>query len=296
MSNKLLTRLFVIMVIVVVGIFVLDSSFYSVGPGTVAVEIDHGQATVATRKPGLHWKRVSAEVANLDARVQVTHGTFNADTRNPKSAGSAGYALVWRLSQPRKYYNVTQGKGSVALDRMEGAVDAALRKLLAKPSRRTVFAVSPVTVNAALMMTLKPVAEKLGIEVLTAGITHSTLSETTRKQVLEAMLLTDAAARQGAQAKTQAAASRKLAAMRVQIASLLATSRQQAATIEGEGEAQVATIYARAAKPAPNFFRFYQTLLGEQVVLETNTRLFIISTDSSWFRLLGTAPGKGGKP
>ncbi len=296
MSNKLLTRLFVIMVIVVVGIFVLDSSFYSVGPGTVAVEIDHGQATVATRKPGLHWKRVSAEVANLDARVQVTHGTFNADTRNPKSAGSAGYALVWRLSHPGKYYNATQGKGSVARDRMEGAVNGALRKLLAKPSSRTVFAVSPATVNTALMMTLKPVAEKLGIEVLTADITRSTLSATARKQVLEAMLLANVAARQGAQAKTQAAASKKQAAMRAQIASLLATSRQQAATIEGEGEAQVAAIYARAAKPAPKFFRFYQALLSEQTALEANTRLFIISTDSSWFRLLGTAPGKGGKP
>jgi membrane protease subunit HflC len=296
MSNKLLTRLFVVMVIVVIGIFMLDSSFYSVGPGAVVVEINHGQATVATRKPGLHWKRVNAEVVSLDARVQVTYGTFDADTRNPKSAGSAGYALMWRLSHPRKYYNATQGKGSVALDRMEGAVDVTLRKLLAKPSSRTVFSVLPATVHSALMTALKPVAAKFGIEVLTADITRSTLSEATRKQVLEAMLLADTAARQGAQAKTQAAASKKLSAMRAQIVSLLATSRQQAATIEGEGEAQVAAIYARAAKPAPDFFRFYQTLLGEQAALETNTRLFIISTDSSWFRLLGTAPGKGGKP
>jgi len=60
MSNKLLTRLFLILVIVVIGIFMLDSSLYSIGPGAVAVEINHGQATVATRKPGLHWKRVSA--------------------------------------------------------------------------------------------------------------------------------------------------------------------------------------------------------------------------------------------
>ncbi len=296
MSNKLLTRLFLILVIVVIGIFMLDSSLYSVGPGAVAVEINHGQATVATRKPGLHWKRVSAEVANLDARVQMTHGTFNGDTRNPKSAGSAGYALVWRLSHPRKYYNATQGKRSVALDRMKGAVDAALRKLLAKPSSRTVFAVSPARVHSALMAALKPVAAKLGIEVLTADITRSTLSATARKQVLEAMLLANVAARQGAQAKTQAAASKKRAAMRAQIASLLVTSRQQAATIEGEGEAQVVAIYARAAKPAPKFFRFYQTLLSEQAALEANTRLFIVSTDSSWFRLLGTAPGRGGKP
>ena len=83
-----------------------------------------------------------------------------------------------------------------------------------------------------------------------------------------------------------------LAVTRAKAKAIIAKARQQAAAIEGQGEARIAGIYAEASKQAPDFFRFYQTLLSEQAALDTNTRLFIISTDSRWFRLLGTPPAQ----
>ncbi|MGA7965231.1 MAG: SPFH domain-containing protein [Gammaproteobacteria bacterium] len=291
MNNKLLTGLFIGVVIAVVGIFLIESSLYSVEPGQVAVEIQHGQVTASTREPGLHWKPVSAELATMDSRIQVSSGTFNADTRKPNERGSARYAIVWRLNQARTYYEATQGKGEVAEGKVDDAVAAALHKLLANPPSHAVFAVPPASVNAALTAALKPVAAKLGIDILSANITDTTLSKSAQKQVVESMLQADSAIRQAEQAKTQTAAAKKLAATRARAAAILAAANQQAASLKGEGEAQVAGIYAKASQSAPTFFRFYQTLLNEQASLGTHTRLFIISTDSPWFNLLGTKPG-----
>lgn len=290
MNNKLLTRLFIVVVIAVIGIFVLESSLYSVGPGEVAVVIEHGQAKAGTREPGLHWKSVSVQVAILDSRVQVAHGNFDADPQKPESADRARYAVLWRLAQARTYYDATHGKGTVAQNKVDTAVGATLRKLLAKPPSHAVFAVPPASVNAALAAALKPVAKKLGIDILSADITRATLSDAARKQVVESMLQADSAVRQAEQAKTQTAATKKLAATRAHAEAILAAANRQAASIRGQGEAQVAGIYAKASKHAPAFFNFYQTLLSEQAVLDTHTRLFVISTDSPWFKLLGTEP------
>lgn len=291
MNNKLLTGVFFAVVIVVVGIFLLESSLYSVNPGEVAVEIQHGQVTASTRKPGLHWKSMSADLATMDTRVQVARGSFNAAPSNPDAQGSARYAIVWRLNQARTYYDATQGKGEVAQGKVDDAVAAALRKLLAKPPSHAVFAVPPASVNAALTAALEPVAAKLGIDILSASVTGTTLSQSAQKQVVQSMLQADSAARQAEQVRTQTAAEKKLAATRARAEAILAAANQQAAAILGQGEAQVADIYAKASKSAPAFFRFYQTLLNEQAGLATHTRLFIISTDSPWFNLLGTKPG-----
>ena len=294
MNNKLLTRLFLVLVIVVIGIFVLESTLYSVGPGEVAVEVHNGQATASTDQPGLHWKSVGAELVSLDSRVQVTHGTFQADSGQPKEGGSAGYTVVWRLSQPLTFYGATQGKEQAAAGKVDDTVEGALRKLLAPASNPAVFAVPAASVNAAMTAALEPVAAKFGIAVLTAHLTSITPSAEARMQIVETMLQAVSQARQSERDKAQAEAAQKLADTRGQARSILAEARQQAASIKGEGEAKVAGIYAKASRAAPGFFRFYQTLLSEQAALSTHTRLYILSTDSPWFKLLGTAPGKGG--
>ena len=295
MSNKLLTRLFIVMAIAVAGIFVLESSLYSVGPGETAVIVQHGEATASTRQPGLHWKPVNAGLVSLDSRVRAAHDIFNADQKSPGTGASAGYAVIWRLNQPLTYYGATQGKEEAAVSQMKEAVDGALRKQLAAPANPAVFAEPAASVDAALAAALKPVAAKLGIAVLAARITSITPAEDARKQIVQSMLQAESQARQAGRDKARDAAARKLAATRAQAHAILAAARQQAASIKGEGEARVAGIYAKASSAAPGFFRFYQTLLSEQAALTTHTRLYILSTDSPWFKLLGTAPGKSGK-
>lgn len=295
MNNKLLTRLFIGVVVIVVGIFVLDASLYNVGPGEVAVTVSHGEATASTSRPGLHWKAVGAQLVNLDARVQVTRGTFNANSRHADEGGSAGYAVVWRLEQPETFYGATQGKEDVVGNKLDDAVEGTLRKHLAKEQGAAVFAQPADSLSAAVTSALQPVAKKLGITVLAAHLTSITPSKAARDKIVRSMLRADTQARQAKETETRAEAEKKLEATRSRAHSVLAAARQQAAAIKGGGEAQVADIYAKASRAAPDFFRFYQTLLSEQAALDTHTRLFILSTDSPWFKLLDEHPGPGSK-
>lgn len=290
MNNKLLTRLFLVLVVVVVAIFVLESSLYSVGPGEIAVEVQHSKATASTGRPGLHWKSVSAQLVTLDSRVQIARGTLDADTRNPKQGASAAYAVLWRIKQPLAYYDATGAKDAVTLQKIEDAVEGALRKQLAGNQARAVFAVPPASADAAVAKALEPVADKLGIAVISARVTGATPSEAEQKRIVQSMLQTDTQARRAREKKTRGAAAEKLATTRAQSHAVLAAARQQAAAIRGEGEAQVAGIYAKASAAAPGFFHFYQTLLSERAALSTHTRLYILSTDSPWFKLLGNNP------
>ena len=128
---------------------------------------------------------------------------------------------------------------------------------------------------------------------MSVSLANTKLSESAEKQITDKMLATDSTAQQQKMSSSETAADEKIAAAKARAADILAAARSKAATIRGESEAKVAEMYARAARPAPDFFHFYQTLMSEKAALNTNTRLFVVSSDSPWFRLMGKGGSNG---
>lgn len=296
MNNKLLMRWFAILIGVLAVAFTLNVSLYTVDPGHVGVIIRQGNVAQVIAKPGTHWKSPSDQFDLLDIRNQVANVSFRADRSGPATESAAArFSVVWKIDSPSKFYQATQNNNPVVdvQDKLADVSDPALRKLLAKDNEARLFAVSSASATQAFEAAIKPAAEKLGIKLLSVSLADIKLSKAAEKQITDRMLASDSTARQQKESSSETEAEKKIASARTQAANILAAARNKAATIRGESEAKVSDLYAQAAKAAPDFFRFYQTLMSETAALNTNTRLFIVSSDSPWFRLMGK-PGSNG--
>lgn len=289
-DNKLLIRWFAIVAIVTAASFILDSALFTVNPGQVGAIVQQGQVTRVISDSGLHWKSPNTQVALLDARNQIATVDFRADkTDSASTSRGARYAVVWKLADPKAFYAATHNNDPEAdvQGKLGDAADPALRKRLAKPGAKQVFAVSSASVMSAFEAAIKPAAQKLGIQVQSVSLVRLNLSQTAQKALADAMLAADRKQRQATVSAHHEHIEQQIEKTRAQAAGILSDAHQQAARIRGESEAKIAGIYAKAAKPAPRFFDFYQTLMSEQAALKKQTKLFIVSSDSPWFKLLG---------
>ncbi len=296
MNNKLLMRWFGIVIVALAVAFTLDVSLYTVEPGQVGVIVKQGDVSQVISQSGVHWKVPSDQIELLDARNQVATVNFRANRSGPADESAAArFSVVWKIDSPKQFYEATQNNNPVidVQDKLADVSDPDLRKLLAKDNEARVFSVSASSATQAFEAAIKPAADKLGIKVLSVSLANLKLSAAGEKQITDRMLATDTTAQQQKMTSSEASAEKKIANAKARAADILAAAHNKAASIRGEGEAKVAEMYARAAKPAPDFFRFYQTLMSEKSALNTNTRLFVISSDSPWFRILGKAGANG---
>ncbi len=292
MNNKLLMRWFGIVVLAIVVTFFFEVSLFTVQPGQVGVIVKRTGVSRVVEKTGTHWKVPNQQIVLLDARNQMATINLKADNNGPASGSAAArFSVVWKIDSPAKFYQATQDNNS-DIDVQDKFIDASkkdLSKLLAKNNSTRVFTVSKASATQAFEAAIKPVADKLGIKLLSVSLTNLKLSEAGEKQITDRMLATNSTAQQRKMSNSEMAVEKKIADEKAQAANILATARSKAASIRGESEAKVAEMFAQAAKPAPGFFRFYQTLMSEKAALNTNTRLFVVSTDSPWFQLMGKA-------
>lgn len=295
MNNKLLVRWFAIVAIVVAASFILESALFTVEPGQVGALIRNSEVSRVVEASGVHWKAPDTQVALLDSRTQVADVDFRVDKSGP-AADSAGatYTVAWKLADAKAFYHATENNNPAAdvQGKLADAADPALRKLLAKPGEPRVFAVPTASVTAAFEAAIKPVAKKIGIDIQAVSLASLKLSASDQQALADRMLASRAKTREEKTSAHQSDIEQQIRNERAHAADILSGARREAARIRGENEAKIAGIYARAAKPAPAFFDFYQTLMSEQTALEKKTKLFVVSSDSPWFKLLGQAPGK----
>jgi len=297
-NNKFLMRWFGVVVVALAAVFTLNVSVYTVEPGQTGLIVHPNGADQVISEPGTHWKAPSAQLVLLDSRNQVANVDFRANRKGSASdSAGARFDVVWKIASPSKFYHATHDNDAEVdvQDKLADVSDPALRKLLAKNDDTRVFAVSSASATQAFEKAIEPAADKLGITVLSASLVNLKLSAAAEKQITAGMMASASTAREQKLSTSETAAEKKVAAAKAQAANILATARNKAATIRGESEAKVAEMYGEAAKPAPDFFHFYQTLMSEKAALNTHTRLFVVSSDSPWFQLMGKAGSKPGQ-
>lgn len=295
MNNKFLMRWFGLVIFALAVAFTLNVSLYTVEPGQIGVIVSQGKVSKVITKTGAHWKNPSAQLELLDDRSQVANVNFRAQRSGPANESAAArFSVVWKIDSPSKFYKATQDNNPDVdiQDKLADASDPALRKLLAKNDETRVFSVSSASATQAFAAAIKPAADKLGIQLLSVSLANLKLAEAAEKQITNRMIASDSSARQQKLKSSEATAEKKITDARARAADILASARSKAASIRGESEARVADLFAGAARPAPDFFHFYQTLMSEKAALNTHTRLFVISSDSPWFRILGKAGSK----
>ncbi len=272
----------------------LSGTLFTVGPGQLAVLEKDGKPVGVPLSAGTHWKIPLVEgVVRMHAGTQLATGKVTVGSGN--DAIGVHYAVLWRISDPRRFVAATAGSGEVVADRLKASLTPALQHLIGSEGPDKFLRRSATDVEIALTPMTAPPAKKLGIDILGVELGRTDLPASLRATVSHRMALavgTQASAAASSGGAAQAAQARLLQQRRAQI---LANADREAASLRGQADARVAGIYAQAARKSPRFFRFYQSLINEEKALAANTRLLVISTDSSWFRVLRSTPPGGRK-
>ncbi|MBS0432854.1 MAG: protease modulator HflC, partial [Proteobacteria bacterium] len=248
--------------IVLLLVLAAADSVFVVREGHAALLLQFGRIENPALGPGLHFKLPFAQNAQTyDTREILTESDPDRYRTADGNAIQIGIYVRWRVADPQAYYRATSGEELQATQQMMPLVRDALRSQVQSHTLPELIGGDSAAVGARLKTLVAPeTASRLGIQVLEIGIARVEYPDDAADAVYKRMQ---------AGAKSQAAALRaqgeeKAAAIRAegeqQAQSLLAQAQKDAATARGQGDAQAAQIYADAAAPDQDFFRFWSGL------------------------------------
>lgn len=288
-------RLLAVLAAVVIALVGLGASLYVVPPARTALLLRGGKVVAADVPSGPHWKVPLLEsVVILDARVQLTSGRAELNGDAGGDPVGLGYSVAWRIADPSRYYQAAGDDVGVAGTRLSDALERYLRAQVTDESPAAFVKQSLPALAGGARKALTPVAQKLGVTVLSVQTGPARLPSAMQQRIGAQM----AAATQSRAAAAAARGARKADDVRQAAAEerqkLLAAAHDEAAQLRGASTARAASIYAAEAQKAPEFFAYFLQLEDARRELTDHTRVLVISADSPWFRAL--KPGAATAP
>lgn len=289
MTRSTISALIILLAVLILGY----ASFYSVNEGERAlllrlgkIETHPGSDRPAVKQPGLHLKApFITEAKKLDVRLQ----TLNLKSTSVATAGPENliveYYVKWRISDLASFYTHTGGDAHQAELLLEQQLNNTLRADFAQQTLSTIVANAQTSISNDLKLQAIASTQPLGITVVDARIKRIDLPSETSNAVLARMRGDYAAnaVEDRAAGKTNATAIRTNAY--ASAALIVATAKEQAATIRGQGDAQAADIYANAYNKDPEFYAFYRSLIAYKKIFNPHTMNFLVlKPDSQFFK------------
>ncbi len=240
--------------------FILYHSVYTVAEGQIAL-VSNRQQAVLPHGPGLHFKLpFFAQTIPIDMRLQsFLFNKANLLTADGQAL-NVDYYVKWRITQPELYYAQTQAETQKTQQRLTQAINTLLEKEYARNTLNAIMTNEQTSILNRVQTQANNQIKTLGITLVDIGFksidfpteANATLLKTRRTEQAQLALA------QLAIGKTNAENIRAKADN--QAALLLAKTKEKAAIIRGQGDAEAAKIYSDAYDKNPQFAAFYLNL------------------------------------
>lgn len=265
-------------------------SVFIVPQGSVGVILHLGAPTAVGLAPGAHLK-----LPFLDKVLYLDAGgiTLDSDGLNGgylKFATGDGKALetsyfgVWRIRDIGVFCAIDGCDEGTAARDLNHQVIAALRETFAEHDIRAALS-GQQDLTAGLAQKLNPTAAHFGVEFEDVQLTGVGLSAAGLEDVYTRMRSAEATRAAEVQSTGAALAAKKRAEADAGRDLVLAGADAAVARIRAGGEADAAAIYAQAARPDPDFFSFYRSLVVYRRSLAGKT-ILVLDADSPFLKYL----------
>lgn len=306
-------KLLIPVVIILIGI--LFSSVYVVEEGTRGIVLRFNKI-IGLSDPGLHFKLPGVDnVRIIDAKIQTTDSSNNSGreqkfiTREKKDL-IVDYYAQWKIVDFERYYETVAGGNSVEnllLARLNGRLRAEIGKLDIKDiindtnantkSRNSLMVKVKDALNGNVSSSKEQITEDysdpeattsmraFGVEVIDVRIKQINFPPEVSESIYARMSAErEVVAReqrfQGIREAEETRADATLMATKI-----LSEAEKQSRTIQGEGDANAAKLYADAFNKDREFFSFIRSLKAYEKSFK-ETDVMVISPDSDFFRYM----------
>ena len=230
--------------------------------------------------PGLHLKSPFETVLKFDKRNIDLNANSEEVTAADQEKLMIDAFVRYRITDPRQFYR-TLGTETVATDRLDRIVNAALREQVGRSTSEEVIAGKRAKVMADIRSEVarQVAASNLGLQIIDVRIKRADLPTANQESVFERMKT--ARKQEAAQLRAIGEQQRK---------EIVATAYQEAETIRGEGDARRSELFASSFGRDPSFATFYRSMQAYEKSLGQGDTTLVLSPDSAFFRYFEKGP------
>lgn len=262
------------------AVILANVTLFKVDQREQALLVRVGDPVRTVLTPGLHLKSPFETVLKFDKRNIDLNANSEEVTAADQEKLMIDAFVRYRITDPRQFYR-TLGTETVATDRLDRIVNAALREQVGRSTSEEVIAGKRAKVMADIRneVARQVAASNLGLQIIDVRIKRADLPAANQESVFERMKT--ARKQEAAQLRAIGEQQRK---------EIVATAYQEAETIRGEGDARRSELFASSFGRDPSFATFYRSMQAYEKSLGQGDTTLVLSPDSAFFRYFEKGP------
>jgi membrane protease subunit HflC len=283
-----------------IGLFVIaliSQTFYVVDQRQQAIVVQFGDPIRVVNAPGRSEAGLNLKVPFVEQVLKLDRRNIvlEADKEEIITAGQERLVvdafIRYRISDPLQFYRTLRDEQTAA-DRIERLVNSSLRQVLGTASSTDIISGRRAALmqQAKLDVSRRATASRLGIEVIDLRIKRADLPAQNREAVFRRM----STSRQQVAAQLRAQGEQRkreiIAEADKEVSITLATARETAGQVTGEGDAQRTRIFARSFGRDPSFAAFFRSMQAYEASFADGQTTMVLSPDSAFFRYFERGP------
>ena len=277
-----------ILIALIAGVIVAGSAVFTVHPNEAAIVVRLGKAKATVTETGLH-----AHAPFIEDTVSIYTGKMLYDipasdviTSDKKSMIADNY-VIWRVTDPVKYYQTLGGLQNRAEERIEAAVYNATKNTISSMTQDEIIAARGNTLTNAITTTSNTDIDQYGITIEIAEIKALDLPDDNKAAVYSRMISERENIAAGYTAQGNAEAQKVKNDTDKQVSINVADAKAKAAVIRAQGEAEYMKILS-AAYNDPDKAAFYNYLRGldSMEALARSKAVILLDKDSEYAKIL----------
>jgi membrane protease subunit HflC len=284
----------IIGIVVALVLFAAWTMIFFVDEREKAIRFAFGEIVETGYTPGIHFKLPVPfnDVKKLDGRIlTIDQQPARFLTKEKKYVVVDSY-VKWRIIDEAVYYKSTSGGQEMnARSLVYKMVDDGLRNEFAKRTVLEVIAEDRELIMSKLTKDIDVKARTLGIKVIDVRVKRIDLSQKVSQNVYARMRTERERLAREHRSKGKETATRIHADADAVSRIIVAEAYRDAQAIRGDGDAQAASIYAKAYGKNPEFYRFYRSMNAYKSTFTSKQDVMLINPDSEFFRYLNNSVG-----
>jgi membrane protease subunit HflC len=199
--------------------------------------------------------------------------------------------LRYRIANPLQYYQTLKDE-DVAQAQLERLVNSSVRQVLGAATQKEIISEKRSQLMAQITadMARRAKTSRLGIEVIDVRIKRADLPAEIQESVFNRMRTSREQEAAQKRALGEQLRRAKVAQADKEVIITLATAREKAGQIIGEGDALRTRIYAQSFGKDPGFAAFYRSLQAYDAALSDGSTTMVLSPDSAFLKYFGKGP------
>ncbi|MBC3765842.1 protease modulator HflC [Neptunicella marina] len=275
------------------SVFVVDEGHKAIVIQFGKVQRDSETNQTKVFGPGIHFKLpLFDKVKVLDARIQTLDDAPGRFVTSEKKDLIVDSYVKWRINEFSTYYLSTGGFKDQAEALLKQKVNNGLRTEFGTRTITEIVSGERSELMKRAMIQSSQSANELGIEIVDVRVKQINLPPEVSNSIFQRMRAERSAVAREHRSQGQEQAEILRANIDAKVTVMLADAERNARKLKGEGDAEAASIYAKAYNKNAEFYEFLRSMDAYEKSFADKQDVLVLGPESDFFKYMKHTDGK----